>query len=95
MLVYGDNKPNRWAIAFTIGLHLLVVAIYLFKPKEKIDLNPPAKAGEMVYITPGKPAPQPKPKPKAQPKAAKEAPRAARAYLPPNPNAITEIVKPQ
>jgi hypothetical protein len=95
VLVYGDNKPNRWAIAFTIGLHLLVVAIYLFKPKEKIDLNPPAKAGEMVYITPGKPAPQPKPKPKAQPKAAKEAPRAARAYLPPNPNAITEIVKPQ
>lgn len=95
MLVYGDNKPNRWAIAFTIGLHLLVVAIYLFKPKEKIDLNPPAKAGEMVYITPGKPAPQPKPKPKAQPKASKEAPRSARAYLPPNPNAITEIIKPQ
>jgi hypothetical protein len=95
VLEYGDRKPNRWGIAFTIGLHLLVVAIYLFKPKEKIDLTPPAKSGEMVYITPGKPAPQPKPKPKAEPKAAKSAPKSARTYLPPNKNAITEIIKPQ
>ncbi len=95
MLEYGDRKPNRWGIAFTIGLHLLVVLIYFIKPKEKIDLTPPSKAGEMVYITPGKPAPQPKPKPKSQPKPAKETPRSTRTYLPPNRNAITEIIRPQ
>jgi hypothetical protein len=95
VLEYGSRKPNRWGIAFTIGLHLLVVLIYFIKPKEKIDLTPPPKAGEMVYITPGKPAPQPKPKPKSQPKPAKETPRSTRTYLPPNKNAITEIIKPQ
>ncbi len=97
MLDYGANQPNRWGMAFTIALHLLVVAIYFINPKNKINLSPPPKAGEMVYITPGKPAPQPKAKaqPKAQPKPAKETPRSARAYLPPNKNAITETIKPQ
>lgn len=93
MLEYGSRKPNRYGIAFTIGIHLLVVAIYFFKPKDKIDLTPPAKEGEMVYIAPV--TPKAKPKPKVQPKANKEAPQSARAYLPPNKNAITEIIKPK
>lgn len=96
MLEYGRQEPNRWGIAATLLVHLLVVAIYLFKPAEKIVLTPPAKEGGMVYVTPTKPAPQlPKPKPKSQPKASKQAPQSARAYLPPNKNAITEVVKPQ
>ncbi len=95
MLEYGSNKPNRWGIAATVFVHLLVVAIYLFKPSEKIVLTPPAKEGEMVYINPGKPAPKPKPKPKADPKPSKDTPRSTRAYLPPSKTAITEIVKPQ
>jgi len=95
VLEYGSSKPSRWGMAFTVGLHLLVVLIYFFKPHEKIVLTPPAKEGEMVYITPGKPAPQPKPKAKEQAKPAKETPRSSRVYLPPNKNAITEIIKPQ
>jgi len=96
VLEYGASKPNRWGIAFTIALHLLVVLIYFIKPKEKIDLTPPSKAGEMVYITPpGKPAPQPKPKSQPKAKPSKETPRSSRAYLPPNKNAITEVIKPQ
>ncbi|WP_426167795.1 cell envelope integrity protein TolA [Pseudoduganella sp. R-34] len=95
VLEYGASKPNRWGIAFTIGLHLLVVLIYFIKPKEKIDITPPSKAGEMVYITPGKPAPQPKPKSQPKAKPSKETPRSSRAYLPPNKNAITEVIKPQ
>ena len=81
-------------MAFTVGLHLLVVAIYLLQPKEKIDLTPPAKAGEMVYITPGKPAKQAQQKSPPKTRPAKETPRATRAYLPPNKNAITEVIKP-
>ena len=92
---YGASKPNRWGMAFTVGLHLLVVLIYFIKPHDKIVLTPPAKEGEMVYITPGKPAPAPKPKSQPKAKPAKETPRSSRAYLPPNKNAITEIIKPQ
>ena len=95
VLDYGSNKPNRWGMAFTVGLHLLAVLIYFIKPHDKIVLDAPAKEGEMVYITPGKPAPQPKPKPQPKTKQAKETPRSSRAYLPPNKNAITEIIKPQ
>jgi len=91
VLEYGARQPNRWGIAFTIGLHLLVVAIYLFQPKEKIDLTPPPKAGDVVYIAPSKPKAQAK----VTPKASKSAPRSARTYLPPSKTAITEIIKPQ
>jgi hypothetical protein len=80
---------------FTVGLHLLAVLIYFISPYHKIVLTPPAKEGEMVYITPGKPAPQPKPKAEPKAKPAKETPRSSRAYLPPNKNAITEVIKPQ
>ncbi len=92
VLEYGSNKPSRWGMAFTVGLHLLVVLIYFIKPKDKIDLNPQAKQGEMVYINQAKQAQQPKPKAPVKPN--KETPRSARAYLPPNKNAITEIIKP-
>ncbi|WP_374581223.1 hypothetical protein [Pseudoduganella sp.] len=96
VLEYGNNKPSRWGIAFTVGLHLLVVAIYLFKPADKIVLTPPAKEGEMVYLTPpAKPTPKPKPLPKAETKASKAPQLSSRAYLPPSKTAITEVVKPQ
>lgn len=94
---YGNNKPSRWGIAATLFVHLLVVAIYLFKPADKIVLTPPAKEGELVYIEPSKPAPKPKPKPlpKAETKASKTPQLSSRAYLPPSKTAITEVVKPQ
>ncbi|WP_442035711.1 hypothetical protein [Pseudoduganella sp. RAF19] len=98
VLEYGSRKPNRWGIGATILVHLLVVLLYFFNPKEKIKLTPPPKEGEMVWVAPvpvSKPKPTPQP-PKPITKTAKaEKPKATRAYLPPNPNAITERIKPQ
>jgi hypothetical protein len=90
---YGPRQHNRVGIGISIALHLLIVLFYLFKPKDHIVLTPPAKEGAMVWVAPVAPS---KPKPITPSKQAKpEAPKSARAHLPPNPNAITERIKPQ
>ena len=45
----GPRKHNRIGIGISIALHLLIVAYYLFHPKDKITIKPPAKEGEMVW----------------------------------------------
>jgi type IV secretory pathway VirB10-like protein len=97
VLEYGSRKPNRYGIAATVAVHLLVILGYFFHPKQEIKITPPAKEGELVWVAPlpkstNKPTPQ-KPAPTKTAKA--EKPKATRAYLPPNPNAITERIKPQ
>ncbi|QCP14852.1 hypothetical protein FCL38_22785 [Pseudoduganella umbonata] len=101
---YGDNKPNRTGLAIAIGLHLLILVLALLNPQTIVKLNPPSKAGEMVWIapvtptpTPPKPQPQPapeKPSPQRQPKVAQAKPRPA---PPPikrtNNDAITDPVR--
>lgn len=97
---YGAHKqPNRYGIGATVLVHLLVVLAYFIHPKTEIKITPPAKEGEMVWVAPlpvSKPKPTPKPTPSKPTKTAKaETPKATRAYLPPNKNAITERIKPQ
>jgi hypothetical protein len=83
---YGDNKPNRTGLAIAIGLHVLLIALLLMNPQTIIKLNPPSKAGEMVWIAPVSPTPKPpkptpqkttpqKPTPQKQPKVAQVKPR--------------------
>lgn len=97
---YGAHKrPNRYGIGATVLVHLLVILGYFIHPKTEIKITPPAKEGEMVWVAPlptAKPKPTPKPTPSKPAKTAKaETPKASRAYLPPNKNAITERTKPQ
>lgn len=65
---YGTRKPmsNRIGIAISVGLHLIAVLYYLFRPAEPFHRTPPPGGGQMVYIEPLKPN-QPK-LPKQQPK---------------------------
>ncbi len=85
-LRYGDNKPNRTGLAIAIGLHVLIIGLILMNPQTFIKLNPPSKAGEMVWIAPVSPTPTPpkpqkatpqKPTPQKQPKVAQTKPRPA------------------
>lgn len=75
----GPRKHNRIGIGISIALHLLIVAYYLFHPKDKITIKPPAKEGEMVWVAPlkDKPAPKAKPEPKKT-EVAKAAPQPRR-----------------
>ena len=41
VVIYGQKGPNRTGIAITIGLHLLLVAVWLFQPK--IEKHAPPK----------------------------------------------------
>lgn len=83
---YGDNKPNRTGLAIAIGLHVLLIGLFLMNPQTFIKLKPPSKAGEMVWIAPVAPTPTPptptpqkttpqKPTPQKQPKVAQVKPR--------------------
>ena len=71
---WGRKQPNRWGVAGTIGLHLLLIAIWLWQPKEDQEkrLKPPAgRESEVVYVAPlQEPAPReqaPRPTPKPLP----------------------------
>jgi type IV secretory pathway VirB10-like protein len=57
-LTYGTQRVNRVGLAVTVLLHLLLVAVYLFKPETETTSAPPA-GGAMVYVNPI--AEQPKP----------------------------------
>jgi hypothetical protein len=63
VVTYGRQGPNRIGLAVTIGLHLLLVAIWFYQPKHQSA--PPPKSGEaVVWLPPQQPN---KPTPKAQP----------------------------
>ncbi|SFU95912.1 hypothetical protein [Pseudoduganella namucuonensis] len=90
----GPKKHNRAGIAVSILVHVLVLVYALFMPKEKITLKPPAKEGELVYISPlpkSKPAPTPKPKLETKPiEAARAKPQPRR-----DSRAITKAAPPK
>jgi hypothetical protein len=73
VVTYGRQGPNRIGLAVTIGLHLLLVAIWLYQPKHQS--SPPARSGEaIVWLPPEKPN-KPAPKtPQPAPKSAKTTP---------------------
>jgi hypothetical protein len=74
VVVYGEKGPNRTGIAVTIGLHLLLVAIYLLQPKT--EHHAPPKSGEAVVWLPAVKENKPvaKPAEQAPKKTAKTAP---------------------
>jgi hypothetical protein len=62
---YGRQGPNRAGLIATILLHVLLVAIWLYQPKDKHSA--PAKAGAENAIVWLKPEPQVKPTPTPKP----------------------------
>jgi type IV secretory pathway VirB10-like protein len=90
VVIYGQKSPNRTGIALTIGLHLLLVAVWLFQPK--VERHAPPKAGEaVVWLPPLKPnKPAAKPAEQAPKKTSEAAPPKPRMKLMPRlPNTIT------
>lgn len=86
MLAYGEHRSNKTAIAVTVGLHLLLVAAYLFQPEDNTKpLTGPE--GVMVMIqTP--PAAKPREQaPRTQPKQV--TPALPRVEIPRLPDTIT------
>lgn len=79
-LSYGTQRVNRVGLAVTVLLHLLLVAIYAFKPESEQAASPPA-GGAMVYIRPV--AEQPKPQQPQQPR--KQASKAVKKSATPPP----------
>ena len=79
-LSYGTPRVNRVGLAVTVLLHLLLVAIYLFKPQSEKTALPPS-GGALVYINPV--AEQPKPQPPEQPR--KQASKAVKKSAAPPP----------
>ncbi|WP_020655706.1 hypothetical protein [Massilia niastensis] len=78
---YGRKGPNRPALAATIGLHLLLIAIWFFQPETDQKQARPASEseGEVVYVQPMQP-PKPQqreqaPKPVTKPSPIKSTPR--------------------
>ena len=72
-MTYGDRKPNRTGLGITIGLHLLLVAVYLFQPKTEHHA-PPRSGSAVVWLPPVKPN---KPTPQAAEPASRQSPSAA------------------
>jgi hypothetical protein len=93
VVTYGkDQGPNRTGIAITIGLHLLLVAVWLLQPKAEKHAQP--KAGEAVVwlppLKPNKPAAKPAEQaPKQTSKAAAPKLTLPRITMPRLPNTIT------
>ena len=92
VVIYGEKGPNRTGIVLTIGLHLLLVAIYLLQPKT--EHHAPPKSGEaVVWLPPVKEnKPVAKPAEQAPKKTAKTAPpkfTPRQIKMPPLPNTIT------
>jgi hypothetical protein len=87
---YGEKKPlNRTGIGVTIGLHLLLLLLFLLKPKDEPNKASAPPEGSITYVSPlpGKP------KPKQQAAAPKKQPKVARVTPPVQikrlPNTIT------
>ena len=57
---YGERRTSRTGLALTIGLHLLLVALYFYQPERTEKKAAPPAGGEVVYVAPlSKPAPPP------------------------------------
>ncbi len=74
-LGYGSKGVNRTGLGITILLHLLLLAVFLFKPDQKNKVAAPPSGAEIVYIAPlkdGQPRKAPResvPKPRKPVKA--------------------------
>jgi hypothetical protein len=82
VLTYGQRGLNRTGLTVTIGLHLLLVAVWLVQPKT--ESHAPPKSGEAVVwlppVKPNKPTPQAA---EAAPKqSAETAPRKPKPRMP-------------
>jgi type IV secretory pathway VirB10-like protein len=75
---YGERRTNPTGLAVTILLHLLLVAIYLFQPKQNQKKMASAPGNEIVYIAPLPGRPKPRPQEQA-PKHAVKTPKAKSA----------------
>ena len=86
MLAYGEQRTNKTAIGVTIGLHLLLVIAYLFKPDD--DSKPlTGPEGVMVMINTPQAAKPREQAPRAQPKQI--TPALPRVEIPRLPDTIT------
>jgi hypothetical protein len=92
VVIYGQRGPNRTGIAVTIGLHLLLVLVWLVQPK--VEKHAPPKSGAAVVWLP--PLKQNKPAAKPAEQAPKKTAQAAapkftqpRITMPRLPNTIT------
>jgi type IV secretory pathway VirB10-like protein len=90
VVTYGARKPNRTGLIVTVGLHLLLVALYLFQPKA--EHHAPPKSGEAIVwlppVKPSKPTPQAaQPAPKQSASTALPTPK----FLPPPPVTIQRL----
>jgi outer membrane biosynthesis protein TonB len=107
---YGRQGPNRYALAGTIALHLLLVAIYFFKPEDREKQARPAgdKETDVVFVAPlQQPKPQqreqaPRPTPKPTTKKSTPRPQPEQVQVQRLPDTITlpeekpaEVAKPQ
>ena len=70
---YGDRRARPVGIAVTVGLHLLLVLIYLFTPQTE-KTAPPPSGGDITYIAPLPGKPRQKELPKAAPTPSKAKP---------------------
>ncbi|MGX4644119.1 hypothetical protein [Massilia sp. SYSU DXS3249] len=60
VLQYGERRTSRTGLAVTIGLHLLLVALYFWQPERTEKRAAPPAGAEVVYVAPlSKPSPPP------------------------------------
>lgn len=86
VLAYGEQRTNKTAIGVTIGLHLLLVLAYLFKPEmEMTPLSGPE--GVMVMINTPQQAKPREQAPRTQPKQVTQS--LPRVEIPRLPDTIT------
>lgn len=77
VVTYGERKPNGTGLAVTIGLHLLLVALFLFQ--SQTERHAPPKEGQaIVWMPPVKPS-------KPTPQAAEPAPKQTASTALPQP----------
>lgn len=84
---YGERGLNRTGLIVTIGLHLLLVAIWLFSPQREQHSAPPKEGEAIVWLPPEKPS---KPAPKTPQKEAKQSAKPAPSKPRPSPR-VTQV----
>lgn len=68
---YGERRANWTGVTVTVLLHLLLVAIYLFQPKQTEKHLASAPGNEIMYIAPLPGRPKPRPQEQAPKQAVK------------------------
>ena len=84
---YGERRLNRTGLIITIGLHLLLVAIWLFHPQREQHSAPPKQGEAIVWLPPEKPS---KPAPKTPQKESKQSAKPAPSKPRPAPR-VTQV----